>query len=100
MVCYAVTLPHNRKEKLFMDTIFEKLDRMSRPIGALLDTVLARLAPQTTAAACGNRYYCGDGCGGYCDHFGDKTYYKYFAASIWDCQNHTNLTACYQGCFC
>lgn len=84
-----------------MDTIFRKLDRMSSPIGSLLDAVLTRLVPQTTASACGGAYYCGDACGGsICDHYGDIHYYKYYAASVWDCQNHVNLSRCDQGCFC
>ena len=52
-----------------MDALFEKLDRLSSPVGTLLDKALARLAPQTTAAAacysnvrCTQHWYCGSRC--------------------------------------
>ena len=46
-----------------MDTLLETLDRLSSPLGSLLDSALARLAPSTTASACGGNVFCGSrGC--------------------------------------
>jgi hypothetical protein len=78
-----------------MDTLFEKLDQLSSPLGSLFDTVLNRLAPHTTASACGGGTVCHTGCSQSC-HLGGQLY-RYWAKSPRDC-TLGNTTLCFYGC--
>ncbi len=83
-----------------MDALFERLDRLSRPLGTLLDSVLNRLTPQVTASAlvCGGYYLCYttcDGvCGPCCGHQVETLHYSTSSAC-------THITgSCPNGCRC
>jgi hypothetical protein len=86
-----------------MDTLFEKLDQLSSPLGSLLDVVLNRLAPHTTAsAACGGgpgTVYCGYVCGARCQN-GALLETKYWAHTVTDCVNRNYSAICGKGCIC
>lgn len=89
-----------------MDALFEKLDRLSSPIGGLLDKALARLAPQTTAAAicdktcgCPGREFCGARCNtGPVAMY--ELYYVYRHNCGEDCSTNGARCSIAQGCLC
>jgi hypothetical protein len=83
-----------------MNALFEKLDQLSSPLGSLLDAALNRLAPHTTASACGGvlcYVTCGGVCGPCCGH---QIEYLHYAPSAYDCNHHINITQCPNGCRC
>lgn len=82
----------------FDSTLLSLVDRLSTPAGRLLDTVIDRVLVKKTASAAS--YYCGYSCGSFCDRYGDQFKYDYYASSVWDCQNHTNLQRVSRGCLC
>ena len=83
-----------------MDTLLKKLDRLSSPLGSLLDAALERLVPHTiaSAATCGSGlHYCHTTCTGVCDR-GGKLVTVYYAARGTNCSGA--LVACGHGCGC
>lgn len=81
-----------------MDTLFAKLDQLSGPLGALLDAVLNRLAPHTTASACGGNIYCGSKCTGPCRTGHEKV--SYWANTQEACFLQHWSAICFKGCLC
>jgi hypothetical protein len=81
-----------------MDTLFEKLDRLSGPLGSLLDAALNRLAPHTTASACGWGALCATGCSSTCQT--GRVLYKIWANSAIDCTHGNYRVTCFHGCIC
>ena len=78
-----------------MDTLFEKLSQLSSPLGSLLDAALNRLAPHTTASACGGGLvFCYVTCTGHCRSVGFLLKTLVYAPSDADCDNNTHLTRC------
>lgn len=82
----------------FDNTLLSLVDRLSMPAGRFLDSVIDRVLEKKTASA--TTYYCGYSCGAHCNRQGDQTKADYYASSIWDCQNHTNLQRVDRGCAC
>ncbi len=86
-----------------MDALFEKLDRLSSPLGLLLDAALNRLAPHVMASAsvCGGYILCYTTCGGVCGPCcGHQIEYLHYASSTYDCQHRINIRQCSNGCRC
>lgn len=83
-----------------MDALFEKLERLSSPLGSLLDAALNRLVPHTSAAACGGRVFCGSpGCSFRCGN-GHLAQVFLYAPTERDCDVGINITRCLGPCNC
>lgn len=86
-----------------MDALFQKLDRLSSPIGTVLDKALARLAPQTTVAAAscpGNSHFCYDTCGSRCGTGHIAQYNYYYVCAYTDCSLPQDRFSHLIGCLC
>jgi hypothetical protein len=84
-----------------MDALFEKLDRLSSPLGSLLDAALNRLVPHATASAlvCGSFYLCYVTCGAICGAAGSGT--RLIIAHYSTSSACTHITGtCSEGCHC
>lgn len=80
-----------------MNTLFEKLDRLSSPLGSLLDAALNHLAPHATASAC-TGHICGVVCSGACGPCcGHQVKWLVIATSGTNC---SRTTRCPDGCGC
>lgn len=73
------------------------------PLTALIDTLVSRIAPSTTARACGGNFFCHTGCcraGVCCIHDPNCTATcNFYANTPFDCENGNEI-ACLAGCGC
>jgi hypothetical protein len=82
-----------------MDALFEKLDRLSSPLGSLLDAALNRLTPHVTASAlvCNGHYLCQTTCSSVCGGTGARLMIFHYSTS----STCTHITGtCSNGCRC
>jgi len=85
--------------RTFTDTVLSVTDTISGKLGfvtTLIETVVERIAPQTTAQACSG-LPCVDYCQGVCNHFGERYHTTYYATTVANCNSghyNCNTSTC------
>jgi hypothetical protein len=91
-----------------LDTLLSQVDHLTGrlgPLTTLLDTLVSRIAPTTTAKACGGNVFCHRACGGYgacCTQYPATcaASYNVYADNGPDCYTGLHWTECFIGCGC
>ena len=87
--------------RTFTDSVLSVADSISGklgPVTVLLEGIVERIVPQTTAQACGG-VPCYDECVGPCGPYGTEYYTVYYSPTVQDCNN--GYTPCYtRTCSC
>ena len=82
-------------------SMVDHLTRQGGPLNVLIDTLVSRIAPATTAQACGGNFFCGTTCGfaSNCFSTADDGTFALYAATPPQCDVGP-YTRCFAHCGC